>query len=174
MLWTPGDVLPPVLTFELKKKVTMGRGLIGSTTVDIAPFILFPNQPALMCLPLGKEGNIGELVVQMQFVHVEETKGLNKQPQPPFPRNVMRTIRNCNHHGDIDLTISKARNLAVVQWQAFGKQDPFVRVKVHGGSLGAKGVTTETRSKQNGGTNAVWMEQVKGGSPTGRGLRRRG
>ena len=27
--WSPGDELPPVLTFDLKKKVTMGQGLIG-------------------------------------------------------------------------------------------------------------------------------------------------
>jgi hypothetical protein len=82
-----------------------------------------------MHLPLGKDGTMGELVVQMQFCHVEETTtlrsslhSLHKQPTPPFPSTVMASIRDCHHHGDIDLTISKARNLAVVQWQVFGKQ----------------------------------------------------
>ena len=80
-----------------------------------------------MHLPLGKDGTVGELVVQMQFCHVEETTtsshhSLHKQPTPPFPSTVMASIRDCHHHGDIDLTISKARNLAVVQWQVFGKQ----------------------------------------------------
>ena len=155
---------------------------------------------------------MGELVVQMQFCHVEETTSshhsLHKQPTPPFPSTVMASIRDCHHHGDIDLTISKARNLAVVQWQVFGKQvrplyyythvvavcvssnrliisfdvfrclsmslllsmslcllflpqDPYVRVKVHGGSLGAKGVTTCTRSKQNGGPySPCWLSML--------------
>ena len=49
---------------------------------------------------------------------------------PPFPRSVMSTIRSCTHKGDVDLTINKARNLAVVQWQVFGKQDPSRAVVV--------------------------------------------
>ena len=152
--WKPGDERPPILTFELKKKATMGGGTLGNVTLDIAPFVLFPGQPASMWLPLGKDGKDGELLVNVQFV---DAKGMT----PPFPRSVMSTIRSCTHKGDVDLTINKARNLAVVQWQVFGKQDPFVRAKVYGGSLGCKGVTTETRSKKNGGTNAVWMEQLQ-------------
>ena len=165
ILWKPGDEKPPVLNFELKKQGgLMGGGTIGSVVLDIAPFVLFPNQPASMYLPLGKDGRDGELLVNVQFVHVEENSSKRssmKTPSPPFLRNVMSSISTCSHRGNLDLTINRARNLAVVEWQIMGKQDPFVRVKIHGGALGAKGVMTETRSKKNGGTNAVWMEQLQ-------------
>jgi hypothetical protein len=159
--WKPGDEKPPIINFELKKKVTMGGGLIGSSILDIVPFILFPNQPTSMYLPLGKDGRDGELLINVQFVHVDEIEISKKKPIPPFQRSIMKTISTCNHKGTIDLSINKARNLDVVQWQIFGKQDPFVKVKIHGGSLGSKGITTETRTKKNGGTNAVWMEQLQ-------------
>ena len=164
LLWKPGDERPPTMTFELKQETTMGSGTIGSCVLDLAPFVLFPNQPAIMYLPLGRDGRDGEILAHVQFVHVEEgstRRDAMKKPVPAFPRHVMQTITGCTHRGDMDLTISKARNLAVVQWQIMGKQDPFVRVKVYGGSLGAKGVMTETRHKKNGGTNAVWMEQLQ-------------
>jgi Ca2+-binding EF-hand superfamily protein len=157
--WKPGDEKPPFLEFSVKEK---GGGTRGTSTLDVAPFIMFPGQPVSCYLPLGKDGADGELLVHVQFTHLPtQSGGTLKKPKSPFPRSIMRSISECSHKGDIDLTINKARNLRVVQFSAFGKQDPYVKVKIRGGSLGSKGITAETRQKKNGGTNAVWKEQLQ-------------
>ena len=117
---------------------------------DISPFILFPNNPALMCVPFNEddEDTTGpQLIVCVQYVP-------SKFKQRPFKPNVMESIRSTEHDGHIDIVVQAVKDLVNVK----SAGDPKVKLKIFGPGFG-KAQEVETEVRKDAGDNAKYAER---------------
>ena len=153
------DSKVPFVKFDVIKDKLIDTKL-GTAFLDLAPLALHSGQAMRAWLPLGKDGEHGELLVKAKYFERPRGGGGGgggggASGAGGFSSADMDPIAKRGHAGKLLVKIVSVRNLRDVE--NFGKQDPFVRLKLRreGGRVRGEG---ETKPQQDAGKGAYFEQ----------------